>query len=24
VRIAGADHVLGGRLAHSMRVELER
>jgi DtxR family transcriptional regulator, Mn-dependent transcriptional regulator len=23
VRIAGADHILGGRLAHSMRVELE-
>jgi DtxR family Mn-dependent transcriptional regulator len=24
VRIAGAEHILGGRLAHSMRVELER
>ncbi|HYY06242.1 MAG TPA: metal-dependent transcriptional regulator, partial [Candidatus Limnocylindria bacterium] len=23
VRIAGADHIIGGRLAHSMRVEIE-
>jgi DtxR family Mn-dependent transcriptional regulator len=24
VRIAGAEHILGGRLAHSMRIEVER